>query len=115
MVKKDYKKKFKELNLLQAEAAHQRSKYKNLNKSFAKKKTPKEETVVLDDTLDINSSSRSEADNSPSEDEKTLIAYDSESSDDDESSRSYIGSVGGKWINGCKYAFIIDKLKPNSK
>ena len=53
--KNDYKKKFKELNLLQAEASHQKSKYEKLNKTFTKKKTSKEETVVLDDTLDSNS------------------------------------------------------------
>ena len=61
--KTDYKNKFKELNLLEAEASHQRAKhlkYKKLNKYFAKKKTPKEETVIIDDTLDINSSSSSE-------------------------------------------------------
>ena len=42
--KKDYKKNFKELNLLEREAAHQRANYlkhKKLNKYFAKKKTPK--------------------------------------------------------------------------
>ena len=36
---KDHKRKFKELNLLQAEAAHQESKYENLNKAFTKRKT----------------------------------------------------------------------------
>ena len=55
MEKKDYNKKFKKLNLLQAEAAHQRAKYKNQNKAFAKKKTPKEETIIIYDTLDRNS------------------------------------------------------------
>ena len=39
--KRDYKNKFKELNLLQAEADHQKSKYENLNKAFAKNKTSK--------------------------------------------------------------------------
>ena len=73
--KKDHKKKFKSIILLQAESAHQRTKYKKLNKDFAKKKTSKEETIILDDTLERNSSSISEADNSPDEYEKTSIAY----------------------------------------
>ena len=59
--KKDYKKKFKELNLFQAEASHQNHKYEKLNKSSTKKKTPKEDTVVLDDSSDSNSSSSSES------------------------------------------------------
>ena len=41
-VKKDYKKKFKELNILQVEAAHQKSRYEKLNKAFTKRKTSKE-------------------------------------------------------------------------
>ena len=85
MKKKGYTKKFKKLNILQAEAALERAKYKQLNKAFAKKKTPKEETVILDDTSDRNYSSSSEAENSPDEDEKTSIAYDSESADYNES------------------------------
>ena len=40
---------------------------------------PKEETVILDDTSDSKSSSISEADNYPDEDEKISIAYNSES------------------------------------
>ena len=44
-VKNDYKKNFKELNLLQAEAAHQKSKYEKLNKSFTKKKNSREENI----------------------------------------------------------------------
>ena len=40
-VNKYYKKKLKELNILQAEAAHQKSKYDNLNKAFTKRKTSK--------------------------------------------------------------------------
>ena len=66
-----YKKNFKELNLLEGEAAHQRAKYlkyKNINKAFAKKKTPKEETVILYYNSDRDSSSISEADNHPDED-----------------------------------------------
>ena len=52
------------MNLLERKDAYQRDKYlkiKNLNKPFAKKNTPKEDTVTLDDTLDSESSSRSEA------------------------------------------------------
>ena len=52
-----YKKNFKELNILQAQSAHQKSKYEKLNKYFAKKKTYKEETAILDYTSDSNSSS----------------------------------------------------------
>ena len=36
-----YNKMFKELDLLQAEAAHQKYKYENLNKDFTKRKTSK--------------------------------------------------------------------------
>ena len=46
----DYKNNFKEINLLQAQSAHQNSKYENLNKAFAKKNTSKEDTVILDYT-----------------------------------------------------------------
>ena len=52
--KKDNKEKFKELKLLERKASHQRAKYlkyKQLKKDFAKKNIPKEETVILDDTL----------------------------------------------------------------
>ena len=61
------------MNLLEREAAHQRAKYlkyKNLNKDIAKTKNPKEETVILDDTLDSKSSVISEAHNFYGEDEK---------------------------------------------
>ena len=61
---------------------HQRAKYKKKNKYFAKKKTSKEDTFILDDTSEINSSSISKADNYPEEYEKTSIAYNSYSSDD---------------------------------
>ena len=53
--KNDYTKKFKEINLLQAEASHQKSKHENLNKAFTKRMTSKEETVVLDDSSDSKS------------------------------------------------------------
>ena len=65
-LKSDYKNKFKDLNLLEREASHQRAKYpkyKKLNKAFAKKNTPKEETVIIYDTSDSNYSSSSEAHN----------------------------------------------------
>ena len=77
--------------------------------------TRKEETVILDETLDINSSSSSEDENTPDEDEKTSIAYDSYSDDDDKGSNSSIGSKENIWLNGYRDTFIIDKLKPNSK
>ena len=68
---------------MQAESSHQKSKYEKLNKAFAKKKTSKEETVILDDTSDSDSLSSSDSDNSPDEDEKTSFAYDSDSADND--------------------------------
>ena len=68
------------------------NKYKKLNKAFARKKTPKENTVIVDDNSDRKSSSKSENDNSHDEDEKTSINYDSESADNYESRISSIGS-----------------------
>ena len=53
--RKHYKNKFKGLNLLQSEAANQKSKYEKSSKTFTKKKTSKKETVVLDDYFDSNS------------------------------------------------------------
>ena len=85
------------MNLFESESVHQRAKYiiyKKLNKVFAKKKTPKEDTVILYDTSYSDSSSSIETENSPDEDDKTSIAYDSESADDDESRNSSIGSEG---------------------
>ena len=72
------------MKLLEREAAHQRAKYlkyKNPNKAFTKKKTPKEDTVIIDDTSDSESSSSIEADNPPDEYNKTSIVYDSDSAD----------------------------------
>ena len=92
---KDYKKKFKEVNLVERKPAHQRAKYlkyKKLNKAFSNKKNPKEETVIIYDTLDSDSSSSSEAYNYHNEDEKSSIAYNSGCADDDEISNSSIGS-----------------------
>ena len=97
------------------EAAHQKYKYEKLNKAFAKKKTSKEETVITYDTSDSNSSSISEAESTPDEDENTSIAYDKESDDDEDSSRISIVSEENNWLDGCRDALIIDKLKPNSK
>ena len=67
------------MHLLEKEADHQRSKYleyKKPNKYLVKKKTRKEETVILDDTSDSNSYSSINARNSRDEDKKTSIAYD---------------------------------------
>ena len=109
---KDYKRKSKEVNLLEREAAHQRAKYlkyKNLNKYFAKKKTRKEETAILDNTSDSDSLSIIEAFNSRDKDKKASIAYNSESAN------SSIGSKENIWLKSCRYAFIIDKVKYNCK
>ena len=103
---------------MEREADHQRAKYlkyRKPNKSFTKKKTPKEETLILDDTSDSDYSTSSYDDHSPDEDEKTSIAYDSDSADNDESSNSSIGSKGNILINGCRDGFIIDKVKPSGK
>ena len=81
--KKNYKNKSKELNLLQAEADHQKSKYEKLNKAFTKRKTSKEETVNTDKFWDRNSSPRNESKNSSTKNGKTSIAYDSDSADND--------------------------------
>ena len=59
------------MNILEKEASHERAKYlnyKKLNKAFAKKNTRKEETDILDDTSDSDSSSSSEAHNYCDED-----------------------------------------------
>ena len=79
---------------MEREADHHRAKYlkyKNLNKAFSKKKTPKEETVIIDDNSVSNYPSISDADNPPDEDEKNPIAYNSESEEDEESSNISIG------------------------
>ena len=72
-------------------------------------------TFILDDTSDRNFSSNSEAENSPDEAEKTSITYNSESADNDKISSSSIGSEDNIWLDGCRDAFIIDKLKSYSK
>ena len=53
-VKKYYKKKFKEINFLQAEAAHQKYKYEKIYKAFTKRKISKEETVNIADSSNRN-------------------------------------------------------------
>ena len=83
----EYRRKYREVNLLEKEASHQRAKYlkyKKLNKAFAKKKT----RVVLDDPSDSDSYSSSESQNFQNEDEKTSIAYDSESGNNNEINNS---------------------------
>ena len=65
---KDYKSNSREVNLLEKEASHQRAKYlkyKKLNKAFSEKKT----RVILDEPSESDSSSSSEAENSPDEGE----------------------------------------------
>ena len=94
---------------MQVEAAHQKSKCENINKAFTKRKTSKEETVVLSDSYDSNSLSRSESNNSSPETGKTSIFYDSDSADDDEISSSSISSKDNNLLDGCRDAFIIDK------
>ena len=72
--KKDFKKKSREVNLLEKQASHQRAKYlkyKNLNKVFSKKNT----RVILEDS-ESDSSSSSEEENSSDEGEKNSITYD---------------------------------------
>ena len=69
--RKDFKKKFMEVNLLEKQASHQRAndlKYKNLNKAFSKK----EPRVILEDSYS-DSSSISEEENSSDEGEKNSI------------------------------------------
>ena len=72
--KKYYKENFKELNILQAESAHQTFKYEKLNKAFTKSKTSKEDTVNISDSSDRNYSSSSEYNNSSIETRKISIA-----------------------------------------
>ena len=85
------------MKLLEREAAHQRSKYikyKKLNRAFSEKKNPKEETVIIYDTLDSEYSSSSKDENYPDDYEKTSISYNSESSDDEEISNISLCSEG---------------------
>ena len=111
--KNDYKRKSREVNLLEKEDSHQRAKYlkyKKLNKAFSTGKT----RVILDDPLESNSSSISEDNNYPDEGEKNSIAYNLESGNSDEGSNSATDTEEEAWNNGCRDRFIIDKLN-NSK
>ena len=54
-VKKEYKKNFKKLNILQIEVAHQKYKHEKINKAFTKRNTSKGETINLDNSSDSNS------------------------------------------------------------
>ena len=77
---------------MQAEADHQKSKYKKLNKSFTESKTSKKYMVNISDSSDTNSNSSYsiESNNySPRTDKrKTLITYDLDFSDNGENSIS---------------------------
>ena len=75
---------------MQVETAHQKSKYEKLNKYFTKRKTSKEESVVLDNSSYRDSSSIYEYENYYNEAGKISINYDSDSADDDKSSSSSI-------------------------
>ena len=112
---KYYKNNFKEINLLQAEAAHQTVKYDNLNKSFTKRNTSKEDTFNIADSSDINSSSSSDSNSSSPETGKLSITYDSYSSGYEKISSSSISSEDNNWLNCCRYVLIINKSKTNSK
>ena len=105
------------MNLLEKEAAHQRAKYlkyNNPDKAFAKKKTRKEDTFILDDTSDRSSLSISGAHNSRDEYKKTSIAYNSDSGNNNKSSNIFNDSEENNWNNGYRDGFIIEKLKNNS-
>ena len=93
-VRRDYKKKFKELNLFQAEAAHQKSNYEKINKAFTKRKTSKKDTVNIADSSDSHSSSRRESNNyyPKAGKNKTSITYDSGSADNGKISSISISS-----------------------
>ena len=107
--------KFKELNLLQAEAAHQKSKYEKLNKVFTNMMTSKEDTVNLADSSDRNSSSSSESNNYSPKTRKTSITYDSDSANDGKISSSSTSSEDNNCLDGCRDEFIIDISETNSK
>ena len=79
------------------------------------KNTSKEYTVILYDTSYINSSSVSEADNSSDKYEKTSIAYDSDSDDDEKSSSSLISREKHKWPQQTFVTNEWSKSKQSSK
>ena len=97
---------------MQSEAAHQKSKYENLNKYFTKRNTAKQETVNIADSLDRHASYSCESNNYSPENGKTSITYDSDSSDDDKIISSYISSEENNSLDGCRDEFIIYKSKP---
>ena len=106
--KKDYKRKSREVNLLEREASHQREKYlkyKKLNKEFSKKKT----RFIIDDPSESESYSSSDDDNSLGEGEKKSMTYNSKSGNSDESINSATNNEEEAWNNGCRYGFVIDK------
>ena len=57
-------------------------------------------TIRSENTLDTNSSSISEADNSPDEDGKTSITYESDSDGYDKSSNISIGRIEKNYSTG---------------
>ena len=107
--KKDYKRKSREVNLLEKQASHQRAKYlkyKKLNKAVSKKKT----RVILDELSERDSSSSSEDDNYSDEGEKNCITYDSESGESKNSGNSATDTEEEAWNNGCRELIVINKL-----
>ena len=97
------------------ETPHQKYKYEKLNKAFTMRKTSKGETVALDDSSDIESQSRSESYHSSNKTGKTSYNNDSDPTDDEEISTISSSSKDNIWLDGCRDAFIIDKLKTNSR
>ena len=89
-VKKYYKNKFKELNLIQEKSSHQKSKYEKLNNALTKRNTSKEDIIILDESSDIDFSYIIESNHSSPETGKTSISYDSDSADNDKSSNNSI-------------------------
>ena len=105
--KKYFKKKSREINLLEKKASQKKEKYlkyKSLNKAYSKKKTP----VILEDSESYSSSS-SEEENSSDEGEENSMTYDSESGGSDKSSNSATDTEEEAWNNGCRDLIIIDK------
>ena len=107
--KADYNNNIKELNLLQAEAAHQKSKHEKLNKDFTKRNTSNDDTVNIADSPDINSSYRSESNNPYTKTGRNSITYDSDSADDGKIISSSTINEDNNWLDGCRDEFIIDK------
>ena len=81
--KRDFKKKSREINLLEKKASQEKAKYlkyKSLNKASSKKKT----LVILEDSE--SDSSSSEEENFSDEEEENSMTYDSDSGGSDKSS-----------------------------